>query len=161
MIKSVIKWKYKSLIITNFGSESQFTRNSTNFSLQILQKLKNIQEQNWAKLLQFSIKSCDSFCFFLQSSSSWTVLRKLCKRTSHSWLSKACAFMEFGDFLQLRHCWATTTVPITFLDVDLHLFHTNQSWNARNLTLPSQGTRNSNLMILWKSIGVLKFIPCR
>ena len=45
MIKDVIKWKYKYLIVTNSWSESHFTRNSTNFSLQILQKLKNIQEQ--------------------------------------------------------------------------------------------------------------------
>lgn len=147
-------------------TQSQFSRSITNFPSKSAKVHQSSPSFFGSKLDQFSTKTRNSFWFVLQSSFSPTVLRKLCKKTSNSWLFTSCSTMEFGDFSHLDRAWAEIQVAFIFLSLLLRLFWRITRGNSKNINCSIQGTwtRISPFLefpyAFWRSCNVDHYDRC-
>ena len=118
----MIKWKYKSLIITEFGSQSQSPRFLTVFPSKNCKFIKNLHQQNSLELHQFFIISRNSCCFLFHRSLAWTVLRNHHHNHQDSQLFIIGSSMANCNFSQLEWPWANLSFPIIFPIIMLYLF---------------------------------------
>ena len=137
----MIKVEYKSLIITEMIITIAILKKSNKLSLQFSKLSRIFIPHFWSKLHQFFTKVQNSCCFVFLGHCSPTVSSIHCQKAQGSWLSKVCATMEFCEFFLLDRVRANLSIPLTFLNILLHLFWRITSRSFKNHHCSIQGTK--------------------